>query len=214
MWNWSENQIRLALIRHGAAKWNMEHRYLGRTDKPLCPEGTGRLLEMKAENDYPKVECLFISPMKRCMETAEILYPNQKPIIIAEWEEMDFGVFEGKNYVELQGDRRYQAWIDSNGRLPFPEGEDREHFNHRCAMGFQKMTGLLSQLTEENPDGIKTAGIIVHGGTIMSLLSQYGGGEYFDYQVSNGRGYLCTLSGSKITNIELMPALGGQGISL
>ncbi len=29
----------------------------------------------------------------------------------------------------------------------------------------------------------------------MSLLSLYGGTDYFDYQVSNGRGYVCRLTG-------------------
>ena len=38
-----------------------------------------------------------------------------------------------------------------------------------------------------------TIGIVVHGGTIMSLMHAYAGGEYFDYQVKNGRGYICTL---------------------
>ena len=38
-------------------------------------------------------------------------------------------------------------------------------------------------------------GMIVHGGTIMSLLSLYGGKDYFDYQVPNGRGYVCRLTG-------------------
>ncbi len=39
--------------------------------------------------------------MKRCLETAQILYPGQTPIIIPEWTEMDFGAFEGHNYQEL-----------------------------------------------------------------------------------------------------------------
>ena len=38
-------------------------------------------------------------------------------------------------------------------------------------------------------------GMIVHGGTIMALLSLYGEKQYFDYQVLNGRGYICNLTG-------------------
>ena len=36
-------------------------------------------------------------------------------------------------------------------------------------------------------------GAIVHGGTIMALLSRFYGGDYFDYQVPNGTGYICTV---------------------
>jgi hypothetical protein len=48
--------------------------------------------------------------------------------------------------------------------------------------------------------------MVVHGGTIMMLISQYYGGEYFDYQVANGKGYICKVDCSnttpKITELE------------
>lgn len=190
MWNRSENQIMFVLIRHGATKANKEHRYLGKTDEPLSKAGEMELVEYKKMQLFPKLDFLFTSPMKRCIQTAEILYPGLQPVQIKEWEEMDFGAFEGKNYMELQGDERYQAWIDSNGTLPFPEGESREEFMTRCDKGFLEMIENVKQRKEE---GHKTIGMIVHGGTIMALLSRYGRGDYFDYQVANGKGYVCTV---------------------
>ena len=189
MRNRAENQVKLVFIRHGATKSNKEHRYLGRTEEGLCEAGKRELLQAKKEERSPQVTHLFISPMKRCLETAQILYPEIAPIIIPEWEEMDFGAFEGKNYIELQKDRRYQAWIDSNGILPFPEGESREAFALRCDDGFRRMLAYLSESGAWNQRSL-VVGMIVHGGTIMSLLSQYSGGNYFDYQVANGGGYL------------------------
>lgn len=190
MWDRSENQIMFVLIRHGATKANIEHRYLGKTDELLSKEGEMQLVEYKKMQLYPNIDFLFTSPMKRCIQTAEILYPELQPVQIKEWEEMDFGAFEGKNYAELQKDKRYQAWIDSNGTLPFPEGESREEFITRCDKGFQEMREKVEQIKEE---GLKTIGMIVHGGTIMALLSSYGKGNYFDYQAENGRGYVCTV---------------------
>ena len=209
MWNWSENQITLVLIRHGATKSNKEHRYLGRTEESLSKEGICELLKFKQTNRYPEVVYLFSSPMKRCLETAQMLYPDCRLVVIPEWEEMDFGAFEGKNYIELRDDERYQAWIDSNGMLPFPEGESREEFVLRCEKGLHRMLELLSQLSEKNENGTTcTVGLVVHGGTIMSLLSRYSDGEYFDYQVPNGGGYICTLKGNglepEIVNIEML----------
>ena len=68
------------------------------------------------------------------------------------------------------------------------------------------MREQILKLMDEKKDQIKLVGIVVHGGTIMSLLSRYYGGEYFDYQVSNGGGYLCTMQGwneaPKIVNIK------------
>lgn len=192
MRNRSETQITLALIRHGATKSNEEHRYLGSTDEELSEEGKNKLAEYRKRQSYPAIDALFVSPMKRCVQTAEILYPSISPIPISEWKEMDFGVFEGRNYKELQKDKRYQEWIDSNGTLPFPEGESREAFILRCERGFQRMQEELKQLLQlSETKNIKSVGIIIHGGTIMALLSRYCGGDYFDYQVENGKGYLC-----------------------
>ena len=190
MWDWAENQIKLVLIRHGATLSNKEHRYLGRTDEGLSTEGEQALQE--ARNAYPYIDYLFSSPMRRCTQTARILYPKQEIVLIQEWVEMDFGDFEGKNYMELKECEYYQKWIDSNGTLPFPNGESREDFIERCIQGFHKM---LLQLKNQNQiNSGMAAGLVIHGGTIMSLLSTFCGGEYFDYHVANGQGYICTLN--------------------
>ena len=185
MWNQSENQINLVLIRHGATASNAGHRYLGRTDEALNEAGIRALQD--AKHRYPRVEILFASPMRRCLETAAILYPEREPVVIPKWQDIDFGVFEGKNFEQLQGDARYQAWLDSGGTLPFPRGESREEFINRCCEGLDAALEHLERLCKP------TVGFIVHGGTIMALLSQYGGGGYYDYQVPNGGGYSCRL---------------------
>lgn len=186
MWNRSENQIQLILIRHGETASNKEHRYLGKTDEALSRAGIEALKQAKKEQKYLDVQEIFTSPMKRCTMTADILYPDQKAQVIAAWEEMDFGDFEGKNYQDLQDDERYQKWIDSNGTLPFPNGESREAFQKRCKQGFLEM---YDRKDKES----KSVALIVHGGTIMSLLSTFGGGAYFDYLTGNGQGYLALL---------------------
>ena len=182
----------LVLIRHGATQANKEHRYLGRTDEGLSGEGIEALLSYQKKGYYPNVDCLFVSPMKRCLETAQILYPDLKPTVIPEWEETDFGKFEYKNYEDLKDDPAYQAWIDSGGTMPFPEGESREQFQARCEKGFSRMCGILSRKKAA------AVGIIVHGGTIMALLSKYCGNDYYDYQVRNGRGFVCLMERKRI----------------
>ncbi len=189
MWNRTENQIKLVLLRHGATLSNKEHRYLGKTDEGLSVEGAQDLQAI--QNTYPSIDYLFTSPMKRCVETAKILYPDREINTISEWEEMNFGDFEGKNYIELKENKYYQKWIDSNGILPFPNGERREDFIERCIQGFHKM--LLHLKNQKQIHSDITVGMVMHGGTIMSLMSTFCGGEYFDYQVGSGQGYTCTL---------------------
>ncbi|MBO5523986.1 MAG: histidine phosphatase family protein [Roseburia sp.] len=185
MRNFTENQIELFLIRHGKTKANQEKRYLGKTEENLSEQGKKEL----EEKTYPLVQYLFGSPMERCRQTAELLYPNLPYHIIPEWKEMDFGRFEGKNYEDLKDDMDYQKWIDSNGTLPFPEGESREEFIFRCGRGLKRFLELVInwKIAENAP-----IGAVVHGGTIMALLSRYGAqGDYFDFQCKNGEGYHC-----------------------
>ena len=66
--------MKIYLIRHSMTEGNKEKRYIGTTDESLCPEGI-QLLEKK-KGMYPEVTYVYVSPMKRCMQTAEIIYPE------------------------------------------------------------------------------------------------------------------------------------------
>ncbi len=184
----------LFFIRHGKTPANSRHAYLGRTEEELSEAGKQELLERKRKGAYPKAEIVLASPMKRCLQTAEILYPENKVIRIDEWKEMDFGDFEGRNYQELSKREDYRKWIESNGTMAFPNGESREEFSGRVLLGMEKTCGRL-WLCGGRQEG--RAALIVHGGTIMALLSAYCGRDYFDYQAENGKGYRCSLILSK-----------------
>lgn len=85
--------------------------------------------------------------MKRCVETAEILWPGfdqKKMQKVTDLRECDFGDFENKNYKELSGNGDYQAWIDSNGTLPFPNGESMDAFKSRCLEAFARIVEEVS----------------------------------------------------------------------
>ena len=191
----TQAEIRLTLIRHGTTLSNKEGRYLGKTDEALSPDGIGALEKSVADRIYPTADVLFSGPMKRCLETAGILYPGQTPIVIPEWTEMDFGAFEGHNYQELSGNPAYQRWIDSGGTLPFPEGESREEFIRRSVDGFEKILYYMKTIWERSAVSgqgdrkIQNVSAVVHGGNVMALLAHFLGGEYFDYQVKCGQGY-------------------------
>ncbi len=187
--------VYITMIRHGSTEGSLKKQYIGVTDEPLCREGREALQERQAEGVYPQAARVIVSPMRRCLETAEILYPDVIPEIYPEFRETNFGVFEGKCYEELIQDGSlgpdYQKWIDSNGTLPFPEGESMKQMKERCAKGFEK---LLETLTSD-------AVIIAHGGTIMSILDLYAmpRKDYYDYRCANSAGYLCRveLTGDK-----------------
>lgn len=184
--------MQILMIRHGQTPGNLEKRYIGSTDEPLCPQ-TCQLLEpyFQQRKEEPVMENfhLYVSPMKRCIQTADFLFPGYKQQLVTGLRECDFGLWEGKNYRELAGDIQYQSWIDSGGTLPFPEGESREAFTGRCCDAF------LEIMEKESPSGTeKRLCFVVHGGTIMALGERFSlsGKGYYDYQVASLCGYCFT----------------------
>jgi len=176
------------LIRHGKTAGNLEKRYIGRTDEPLCEAGISELESIA----YPDCELVAASPMKRCIETVKIIYPSKQFGIYNELRECDFGEFEGKNHIELCGNPDYQKWLDGGGLGVFPKGEDSVIFRERSVNGFLKAL--------EDNKIVNTISFVVHGGTIMSILEKLAvpHKEFYDYMTENGHGYVTVYDGKKL----------------
>lgn len=200
----------VTVIRHGRTQGNTERRYVGaRTDEGLSAEGRAELAVFRRAEEVPG--CLgkvlvVTSPMKRALETAEIMFPwCTDRVTVDELRETDFGIFEGKTYEELSSDpeRRdaYQAWIDSGGIAKIPGGESMEEARARSVEGFRKaVMAAFGEWKSGRRDAVTEGGsgdateecaliIVAHGGTVMSVMSSLFGGDYYDYYTGNGEGY-------------------------
>ena len=189
--------MKIIFIRHGATDANLQKRYIGRTDLPLCEEGRSVIRSKATRGCYPAADKVCSSPLLRCRETADIIYPDQTVISIEDFREKDFGEYEMKNYEDLKEDPRYLSWVESGGRLPFPAGEDDGAVRERVLRAFDET------VKECIADGTGSIALTVHGGTIMTILSERlteGRGGYYDYQCACGAGYIaeCDQSGMRI----------------
>ncbi len=194
--------MKVVLIRHGKTEGNLKKRYIGVTDEPLCPEGLEQILNSIEEKRYPSVDLVYTSPLKRCIQTAERIYPDIKYIPYDNLRECDFGELENKNYLELSDHEKYQKWLSSNGTLEFPSAEKQEDFKKRCQEAYK----LIIQKSF-NQD----IAFVVHGGTIMAILEKYGVPEksFYDWQLKNGEGYLCELENDRVT-LKVIKKLTGN----
>ncbi len=179
-------------IRHGKTAGNLEKRYIGRTDEPLCDAGINELRSIA----YPDCELVVASPMKRCLQTAVLIYPDKKIVTYTELRECYFGDFEGKNHVELSENPDYRKWLDNGGLGAFPNGENSAVFRARSVNGFLKAV-------EENKTA-NTISFVVHGGTIMCILEKLAVPhmEFYDFMTENGHGYVTVYDGKSIKIID------------
>ena len=173
--------MKVWLLRHGRTAYNGGRRYQGRTDVPLSPEGAAELV--RAEIMPPVV---YVSPLCRTGQTAARMFPAAKQVVVKNLAEMDFGAFEGRNYVEMEHDPDYRAWVDGGCEGRCPGGESRSEF---CA----RVCGVFSALVEEAAAREEPLLVLVaHGGVQMAVLERFALPERgeFDWNAPCGGGYV------------------------
>lgn len=170
--------IDIFFIRHGATEGNLRRRYIGRTDEPLCEAGIAQVKALQKRR--LSVDRLFVSPMLRTRQTADILFPKMHYTVVDSLAETDFGRFEGKSADELSGDPAYQAWVDAMCLTPIPEGESVTDFKTRCCEAFTE--------TIKNVQDGSRVGFVVHGGVIMAIMEAYERPkkDFYAYHIGNG----------------------------
>lgn len=173
----------LIFIRHGATAGNLEKRYIGRTDEPLCELGIRQIEALKEQK--PGADFIFASPMLRTRQTAELLFPQQPVTLVEDFRETDFGIFEGKTAAELSNFPEYQKWLDSFCLDPIPQGESITDFKERCCGAFEQ---VLRTVPENS-----CAAFVVHGGVIMAILERFAQPkrDFYDYHIGNGQILRC-----------------------
>ena len=177
--------MELILIRHLKTPGNEKRQYIGSTDEELSEQEVLNFKQRYKIDSYPQVQQVIVSPMKRCIQTAELIYPEVQIQQESLLKECDFGIFEGKTYEELKDREEYQAWLDSGGTIAFPEGEEQKEFRSRC------VRGMLCQVDRLCKENVESAAFVVHGGTIMAVLEQLAEDQkdFYHWQVENGGGY-------------------------
>jgi alpha-ribazole phosphatase len=194
------NPVRtIALIRHGKTAENLKGAYVGRLNPPLCPQGRAEL----ARRRFSCPQVVISSPMLRCLETAALLYPQAKPLILPDLQERDFGQLEGLTHGEIIQIPGFENWGMDASLMPFPSGEEEDAFRKRCTQGFSQVLDLLEQNQAES------GAVITHGGVIMSILTHlFPHSSFYDWQADCGGGWLLTQRGS-FFEAQPLPLEGG-----
>ncbi len=163
---------RISIIRHGLTYANENGIYIGSTDLSLSDKGCAELAAKMDEFDYPKVHRVYSSPLKRCTETAEILFPDRELVISEGMRELDFGEFEGKSVDELVNREDYKAWLGGGRDARPPKGESLEEMTARIYASFHNI--IIDMMN----NGLTHCALITHGGIISNLLTGFGLPKY------------------------------------
>ncbi len=173
--------MRVYLLRHGRTAYNEDFRYQGWNDVPLSAAGESQLIQADV---FP--QAVWVSPLIRARRTAEILFPQARQTALEDLKEMNFGVFEGRSYREMEQDTAYRAWVDGGCEGRCPGGESRGEFCRRACGAF---AGLLGKAEEAGEEMLV---IVTHGGVQMAVMERFALPKrgYFDWCAPCGGGYV------------------------
>ena len=200
------------LLRHGQTTASVEGRYIGHTDVPLSEEGEAQLRDMCDRYEYPQADVVLSSPLKRCLQTAQILYPDAEIIPMRELIEYNFGEFENKTAEELENHPVFARWLAGEEDVDPPFGESSRDFQRRVCDAFMRIVeGLLKT-------GTTRAAIVTHGGVITTLLSTFGlpQAPMHEWMMPEGCGYTVRITpmlwsgGQKMEVVEELPIVPGK----
>ena len=183
---------KLYIIRHGLTEANLEGRYCGTMDVPLCQTGIQQLSDLLENYSYPSVDTVYASPLLRARETAEIIFPGAEYIAVDNLREASFGRFEGLRMQDLQDDEEFQKWVVPGSDYTPPGAEPSKAFYVRCR------EGLIQVIDDMMQRGIFSAAVVTHISVIGASLAAlaYPKLPPYDWNCGCGEGFMVRIDPS------------------
>lgn len=122
------------LIRHGETQANREGIFRGRMDIPLSDRGLDQARRLGAWFATRSIDHVFVSPLQRAVQTAEIGFPGRALKRDQRLNNLDLGLWSGraKEEIRKQEPLLWQRWINSPETMTFPGGETLLDVRTRC----------------------------------------------------------------------------------
>lgn len=191
----------LSCVRHGESIYNAENRVQGQTDIPLselgirqseaaaealagCSSGrepirgavagaTEQTASAQTKNWFwPPIELIWSSPLRRAMQTAEIIARRLNVPIATDprLKELDAGVFQGRLRRELETlfPEDYARWLSGDLDFVIPNGESRRQLMARGAAVLRDIAAGPQQ----------HVAVVAHGGLLTAALRVLLGAEH------------------------------------
>jgi broad specificity phosphatase PhoE len=161
----------LLLARHGETDWNRESRFQGHADPPLNELGREQARGLAQLLAGDQIAALYTSPLRRAVETAEIVGRRLRlPVNVdTALMEVDVGSWSGLTHAQIaeQFPESWQRWLDYG-----PGWDDGESYEQ---LGLRAVPAVLRLARRHHAERIL---LITHGGVIRCVLAHAAGIPY------------------------------------
>jgi len=156
----------LLFIRHGQTDWNLQSRVMGRQPIPLNEKGKWQAKRLAAYLKGIKIDAMATSPVKRAMETAEILLRGRQElqlIVDERLSEIEYGDWLNLTFTDL-ATQYADIWKDYHQNpetVNIPGGEKLPHVCERTVQA-------ITEIRNRHPKG--RLAIISHADVIKLAI--------------------------------------------
>jgi phosphoserine phosphatase len=137
---------KLILARHGETMWNVEKVFRGRADVNLDEVGIKQAELLGKYLSNWELEVIYSSPVKRALDTANIVARYQKVVVRIAQGLIDFDFGEWQSLPEQEVSRLYpdllNEWHNNPDKVKMPGGESLEDVRKRAV---EVVNGILSR---------------------------------------------------------------------
>lgn len=176
--------LEFILIRHGETEINRSKLYCGWNDVELNDRGIKEAERLREKLSGEKIDLIYSSDLKRCLQTSEIINSDHSVPIISSYglREINFGAWQNISYEDIRSlyPEEYEKWKNDWLSYRIPGGESMIDFHER-------VTKTTDEIIEVYKD--KKLLIVTHSGPVKCILSKYIGENittHWHFQVSLG----------------------------
>jgi broad specificity phosphatase PhoE len=160
------SHTRLWLIRHAEVESSYQGVFGGQIDMGLSPRGHEQAAALAKYLRQKTVGAIYASPMKRVQQTLQPWVVNgvPRPTMVPDLREVDFGVWTGLKFGEVQAQFGVSAWewLDQLESAAIPGAE--------CGAAFRaRVEPCLRQIISDHAG--QQVAIACHGGVIRMVLA-------------------------------------------
>ncbi|MBT0924467.1 histidine phosphatase family protein [Streptococcus parasanguinis] len=152
------------LIRHGETDFNKKRFFYGKADVSINETGKEQASKIHQLLKGRAISRIYTSQLKRTLETAAIIFPDQIPTAYKALNERDFGLWEGRtaNEIQVAFPLVWEEWLESPFDVTPSKAEPFQKFKDR-------VQSIVEEIRETEDDEIAIVG---HLG-VLRLIYQF-----------------------------------------
>ena len=157
--------MELYLVRHGQSQANANHIMQGaKIDQPLTDKGRMQANETKEKLSGIQFDKIFVSPLKRSSETAEIIFGSQVTVTFDQrLVEFDYGKWDGQRIEDLVAN--YPEYFKNASNF---KNSWRVSGGETYEKAQKRLSNFMNSLGLDNNDQVL---VVSHGMTIKLWLA-------------------------------------------